>query len=414
MINQTDWTAYKINELGKLGRGKSRHRPRNEPSLFGGEYPFIQTGDIKAANLYINSFSQTYSEKGLAQSKLWEPGTLCITIAANIAETAILSIQACFPDSIVGFVANPEKSNAKFIKYYIDFIKLQMKAVSQGTTQDNLSVDKLQKFDFVVPNVETQRKIAAVLSAYDDLIENNSRRIAILEEMAQRIYREWFVHFRYPGHEDVPLVEVDGVSRPEGWKVVRLGDIAKEERRTVKPSEIDPKTPYMGLAHLPKKSIALTSWGTADEAGSNKLVFNQGEILFGKIRPYFHKVGIAPINGVCSTDTIVINPKQPIYKYLVLSVVSSENFVNHATQTSKGTKMPRADWKVLVDYRVPIGDQELFEAFNQTIQPKIDLILNLIHKNNNLRVQRDLLLPKLISGQLDVSELDIDVLEVAG
>src|SRR5216684_6000397 len=100
----TNWKLMKLHELGFVGRGRSRHRPRNDTSLYEGKYPFIQTGDVKAADLYISSYTQTYNEKGLAQSKLWEPGTLCITIAANIAETAILKISACFPDSIVGFV----------------------------------------------------------------------------------------------------------------------------------------------------------------------------------------------------------------------------------------------------------------------------------------------------------------------
>ncbi len=176
------WKPHKLDELGFIGRGRSRHRPRNEPSLYGGPYPFFQTGDIKAADLYLSKYQQTYNDKGLAQSKLWEPGTLCITIAANIAETAILGIKGCFPDSVVGFIADPNKSNARFIKYYIDIIKTKMVNVSKGTTQDNLSLDKLLTFDFMTPDVETQRKIAAVLSAYDDLIENNTRRIAILEE----------------------------------------------------------------------------------------------------------------------------------------------------------------------------------------------------------------------------------------
>src|SRR5690349_9863560 len=137
------WKEHKLNELGKVNRGKSKHRPRNEPSLYGGEYPFIQTGDIKAANFYITDYSQTYNEKGLKQSKLWKKGTLCITIAANIAETAILGIDACFPDSIIGFVADENKSDVRFIKYHFDLLKLHLQSISQGTTQDNLSQEKL-------------------------------------------------------------------------------------------------------------------------------------------------------------------------------------------------------------------------------------------------------------------------------
>jgi type I restriction enzyme S subunit len=200
------WKPAKLNELGFVGRGKSRHRPRNATFLYGGRYPFFQTGDIKAANFNLTEYSQTYSEDGLAQSKLWKPGTLCITIAANIAESAILGIEGCFPDSVVGFVADPDKADVRFIKYYMDTLKLQMQSISRGTTQDNLSLDKLLTFDFHAPPLPVQRRIAGILSAYDELMENSQRRIRVLEAMARALYREWFVHFRFPGHEKIKRV----------------------------------------------------------------------------------------------------------------------------------------------------------------------------------------------------------------
>lgn len=196
------WKEHKLDELGKVNRGKSKHRPRNEPSLYGGKYPFIQTGDIKAANFYISEFSQTYNDKGLKQSKLWQKGILCITIAANIAESAILSIDACFPDSIIGFVANEKKSDVKFIKYHFDLLKLHLQSISQGTTQDNLSQEKLLRFTFTVPeDVNVQKHIASILSAYDELIEVNNQRIKVLEETARELYKEWFVRMRFPGYK---------------------------------------------------------------------------------------------------------------------------------------------------------------------------------------------------------------------
>ncbi|SRR5579883_175895 len=146
------WDVKKLEELGFLGRGKSKHRPRNDPSLYGGDYPFIQTAEVKAASLFITDYSQTYNNKGLSQSKLWEPGTLLITIAANIAETAILTFSACFPDSIIGFIAKKRYVSSEFIKYSIEHIKLRMQNVSRGTTQDNLSLDKIRIFDFLVPD----------------------------------------------------------------------------------------------------------------------------------------------------------------------------------------------------------------------------------------------------------------------
>ena len=408
------WSYRKLNELGFVGRGKSRNRPRNDPSLYGGPYPFFQTGDVKAADLYLWNYSQTYNEKGLAQSKLWEPGTLCITIAANIAESAILKIRACFPDSIVGFVADPEKTDVRFVKYAIDTMKLRMQSISRGTTQDNLSLDKLLTFEIPTPPLPTQRKIAAILSAYDDLIENNARRIRLLEEMARLLYREWFVRFHFPGHASVRLVDSSLGPIPEGWEVKSLGDIAQDVRRGIKPDEVERDTPYVGLEHLPRKSIALSEWGTAQDATSTKLAFREGEILFGKIRPYFHKVVVAPIDGICSTDTIVMVPKTPDYFPVVLACVSSEPFVEYASQTSQGTKMPRADWKVLAKYPVAIPPRDILLRFNSIIQDSVAQIFNLIHRNRNLRRTRDLLLPRLVAGAVNVSSLDIAVDYIGG
>ena len=396
------WTAFKLDELGFVGRGKSRHRPRNDPTLYGGDYPFFQTGDVKAAELYLNEHQATYNEKGLAQSRLWEPGTLCFTIAANIADSAILSIPGCFPDSVVGFVADPALADTKFVKYKLDTLKLAMQSASRGTTQDNLSLDKLLRFDLLIPSLPTQQRIAAILSAYDDLIENNTRRIAILEEMARRLYEEWFVHFRFPGYE---AVEFDG-ELPMGWHSAALGDLVEEKRDAVQPDAIDPDTPYVGLEHIPRRSITLREWSTVATVQSTKLLFVENDILFGKIRPYFHKVSLAPVQGVTSSDTIVLRAFSPDYLHLALCCASSDAFVDHATQTSNGTKMPRANWTVLKDYRVVVPDASLLADFNAFMTPLLQSLKTHNRKNANLRAQRDLLLPKLVSGEIDVSEAE--------
>jgi type I restriction enzyme, S subunit len=189
-----NWPLRSINEIGLVSRGRSRHRPRDAEHLYGGPYPFIQTGDVKHSDLYITQYTQTYSDGGLAQSKLWPTGTLCITIAANIADTAILAFDACFPDSIIGFIADPRMSDARFIKYLFDAtLQKRFQRFTQGATQDNLSEAKLLSLKFPVPaDVILQARIAGVLSAYDNLIEKNRRRIHLLEESARQLYQEWF------------------------------------------------------------------------------------------------------------------------------------------------------------------------------------------------------------------------------
>lgn len=176
------WEYRELNQHGFIGRGKSRHRPRNAELLYGGPYPFFQTGDIKAARVFLHNHSQTYSEAGLAQSKLWDAGTLCITIAANIAETAILAKEACFPDSVVGFIADPAKSDAFYVKMYLDTVKSQMQNVSRGTTQDNLSLEKLLGFHVLTPPLSVMEafkvKVKPMLASLDTLLqaEENLRK----------------------------------------------------------------------------------------------------------------------------------------------------------------------------------------------------------------------------------------------
>ena len=169
------WEVKKLDKLGFLGRGKSKHRPRNYPPLYGGKYPFIQTGEVKNTLLYITNYEQTYSEEGLAQSKLWEKETLLLTIAANIAETAIITFSACFPDSIVGFIADKNKVIPEFIKYQIDDLKEKMKSYSRGTAQDNLSLDKIKMFDFLVPSY-------SYMKLYQDHTESIFKKMINLQE----------------------------------------------------------------------------------------------------------------------------------------------------------------------------------------------------------------------------------------
>jgi type I restriction enzyme S subunit len=185
--------AFKLGELGTLARGKSKHRPRDASHLYGGKYPFIQTGDIKNANHKIHTYNQTYSEAGLAQSKLWEAGTLCITIAANIAETAILTFPACFPDSVIGFVPNPDKCDVEYVEYMLQYYKKQIQQHSIGSVQENINLGTFQNITFQLPDLPTQHRIAEILTALDEKIELNRRMNLTLEQMAQTLYRQYFM-----------------------------------------------------------------------------------------------------------------------------------------------------------------------------------------------------------------------------
>lgn len=153
-------------ELGELGRGVSKHRPRNAPELLGGEYPLIQTGEVSNAGLYIENYENTYSELGYKQSKMWKAGTLCITIAANIAKTAILKFDACFPDSVVGFKAN-DKTNEIFIHYWFSFFQAILEAQAPESAQKNINLKILSELKVIAPDIEEQNKFATFVVQVD-------------------------------------------------------------------------------------------------------------------------------------------------------------------------------------------------------------------------------------------------------
>ena len=281
------------------------------------------------------------------------------------------------------------------------------RADEAGHGTKRLQTDRLLALPISVPALSMQRRIASVLSAYDDLIENCQRRIKILEPMARALYREWFVHFRFPGHENHPRVASALGEIPEGWEVKELGGIAEDVRRNVSKGETAEPTPYVGLEHIPRRCLALDAWDITSELGSNKLEFRKDEILFGKIRPYFHKVSVAPFNGICSADTIVIRALQPQHYAFVVGCVSSDAFVAEASATANGAKMPRANWDVLKRFLVVIPPQgELADRFCASFTAMIAQQQALVFKIQNLRRTRDLLLPRLLSGQIALDELE--------
>jgi type I restriction enzyme, S subunit len=268
-----------------------------------------------------------------------------------------------------------------------------------GNSNPTLNRNHIHDLPALIPPWDTQTRIADILSAYDDLIENNRRRMALLEEAARQLYREWFVRLRFPGHEHTRITN----GAPEGWAKKTLGDLCEEVRETVKPDALEPDTPYIGLEHMPRRSILLSEWGTAEQVTSSKHRFHEGEILFGKIRPYFHKVGVAFLDGITSSDAIVIRPLEPTLRNFVLMTVSSDPFVAVTAQTMReGSKMPRADWKHMQSFPTPMPPVGLLGSFEAGIRPIVEQLKTLTIANQKLRAARDLLLPRLMSGEIVV------------
>lgn len=388
------WEYKTLDQLGEVSRGRSKHRPRNDQSLFGGKYPFIQTADVKAANFYITEYDTTYNEKGLAQSKLWHPGTLCITIAANIADTGILAMDACFPDSVMGFVPYEGIADVRFVKYSFDILQQNCKKISQGAAQDNLSWEKLSTIQFPAPPIEVQTKIADILSAYDDLIENNQKQIKLLEEAAQRLYKEWFVDLRFPGHETTPIV--DGV--PVGWREqflyqfadVIMGQSPKSEYY----NQVGEGLPFhQGVGSYGERFVIDKTYSS-----SFARIAKAGSVLFS-VRAPVGRLNLTKNKVVIGRGLAAINHRWGAQSYLFYLL--KERFFRDDI-IGNGSIFASISKEELLNQRFLIPIDSLVAQFNgiaAELDEKIDILSEQIRL---LAEARDRLLPKLMNGEIEV------------
>lgn len=403
------WNTKKLSELGTFARGKSKHRPRDDERLYeGGGYPLIQTGEVKAANLYITSHEQEYGEFGLAQSKLWDAGTLCITIAANIAETAILGYPMCFPDSVVGFSAFPSESSEKFMHYVFTYIRNSIQNSVTGSIQDNINIDYLSHLDFKVPPKSYQDKVVGVLGTIDEKIDTNTRICTELEAMAKTLYDYWFTQFDFPNAEGKPycssggeMVWNDQLKRkiPKGWSAGQLSDIAN-----------------ITMGQSP-------SGDTYNENGSGT-IFYQGCTDFGTRFPVprvytsaptrFAKAGDilmsvrAPVGtlNIAMEDCCIgrglaaLNSKFGSQLHLLYTLSGFKQLFD--VMDGNGTTFGSITKDTLFEMKVVIPRRDQIKSFEEMVQPIEQKIRVAEQENRELTKLRDWLLPMLMNGQATV------------
>ncbi len=206
------WEEKKLQDVSvEFGRGKSKHRPRNDPKLYGGKYPFVQTGDVRNSNHNITTYSQTYNETGLAQSKLWIKGTICITIAANIAETGILGFDACFPDSVIGIVVDERQTSNTYVEFLLQAMKARIQAKGKGSAQGNINLGTFQNEYFPFPPLPEQKRIVSILDeafvGIDQAIANTEKNLANARELFESYLNNVFTQ------------------KGEGWEEKKVGEL---------------------------------------------------------------------------------------------------------------------------------------------------------------------------------------------
>lgn len=279
-----------------------------------------------------------------------------------------------------------------------------------GATLPNLNTSIIRSIAISYPPLPTQRKIAAILSAYDDLIENNTRRIQILEEMAQALYREWFVHFRFPGHESVKMVDSPLGPIPEEWEVKRATDAILVNPPMKVPKETE--KPYVAMEGLSNNSMVITI--TEFRIGNSGAKYRNGDTLFARITPCLENgktgfVQFLPSDdtvGIGSTEFIVLRSKTLCPEYIYL-LARSESFRGNAIKSMTGASgRQRVQNECFDKFLFAHPDFETLSKFSEVVSPMFHNIHLLSEKNANLRRTRDLLLPRLVSGEVNLAAVE--------
>lgn len=299
----------------------------------------------------------------------------------------------------------PNKLDDDYLCYWLN--NSDIAGFVTGAAQPKLSQGSLNRIEINLPPLHLQKTIAAFLRAYDDLIENNTRRIAVLEEMARRIYEEWFVHFRAPGSETLPRINTPLGPVPEGWEVVRLDQIAE-----VNPEQISPKYPpdqiaYIDIASVsPGKIDQVVAMPFAEAPGRARRIVRDGDTIWSSVRPnrrsYALVINPEP-NWIASTGFAVLRPRGAFSTFLYFAT-TAESFVSYLVGRATGSAYPAVKASDFEEAALVRPPNELLERFSDCVDPMVRLGANLNRQNRNLRTQRDLLLPKLISGEIDVAE----------
>jgi type I restriction enzyme S subunit len=285
-----------------------------------------------------------------------------------------------------------------------------------GVAQQHFNVGAAKEMLVHLPPLPIQRKIAAILSAYDDLIENNTRRIAILEEMAQAIYREWFVNFRFPGHENVKLVDSALGQIPERWEACTIKDVCESTSygftASASQEEVGPK--FLRITDIVPSTISWESvpFCKMEEAKVAKYTVEEGDVVVartGATTGYAKRLNKRHPLTVYASYLVRLRPIQRLGKLFLGIIVESDDYKLFIKANLSGAAQPQANAQVLSSFSLPVPDETLIRKFDERVEPMLDQKEILEQKNRNLRTTRDLLLPKLISGQLDVEDLDIDV-----
>lgn len=389
------WRNVTIKNLGKIITGSTP--PTKKTEYYGNQYPFITPTDIEIDSRIVQT-NRFLSQEGYEYNKnrLLPRNTVCVVCIASIGKICMTTVPSVTNQQINSVIVNQDKYDPYFVYYLLRTKTDILKNIAGGVASPIVNKSSFSNIEVCVPSLPTQRKIAIILSTYDDLIENNTRRIKILEDMAQTIYREWFVHYRFPGHENVPMVQSELGPIPQGWEVKKLKEVVKRLKAGQVYKDADVKKNGSIIVIDQSRSSFL---GFHDYQPDHYASPESPIIIFGD-HTCKMQLMITPFSLGPNVVPFIAKDQTPI-SYLFFQIF---NLVE--------TREYKRYWTELNNKVVAVADSKNRDMFSKLTTPIFEKIEILRRRNHNLRQTRDLLLPKLISGEIDVSQLDIDTNEV--
>lgn len=365
--------------------------------------PLIRVAGLSGSSSVLNGCNYLDPDKVEAKWSHFKllAGDTLLSTSASLGRVAVAGPEAEGAIPYTGIIRmRPRDSRVEpsFIPYLLrgPHFQRQAEAMGSGSVLKHFGPSHLKQMTVMLPPVEHQRRIAWVLGSLDNKIDSNRRLAALLQETVAAVFHARFTDF--VGVEEFDDSEIGRI--PRGWTAGSLGDIAVVHRQLL--SGVS-DLPYIGLDLMPRGSTILTEWRTEDAPTGQAARFEEGDILFGKLRPYFKKVGVAPIAGRCSTEILVLRPRATDYG-LLLGHVASQRFIDHCVAVSRGTRMPRAEWKDAAGFAIAIPPTDASREFSEVVRRVYAMIRGLTHESRVLAEIRDALLPKLISGEIRVPD----------
>lgn len=391
---KSEWQTKKIGEVVDIRRGSS---PRPIHKFLASEgMPWVKIADATSdTSRYIWRTNEFIIDEGVNKSVKVVPETLIVSNSATPGLPKIMKITACVHDGWLVFF-NYRGITRDFL--YYKFVDIRHKLVNQanGSVFQNLKTDIVRDFDIDVPSIETQQKIVGILSNIDEKIELNNAINNNLEQQARALYKSWFIDF-----------EPFGGVMPIDWRTGQLKDILKLKRNSIKAGQ-NTELPYLPIDVIPMKTFAISEFKLNKEAKSSLVTFSKNDIIIGAMRVYFHRVVLAPCDGITRTTCFTLVPHNPEYLSYCLLCCDLDSSIEYAQTTSKGSTMPYAIWDGgLGDMEISIPSLKVAKEFNDVILPMLEKIQSSYYENTYLKELRDSLLSKLMSGDIDVSRVEI-------